>query len=87
MNAHSISVSDYRRYRADFNGALTQVKHLRLHGGELEAVVENLHDIAASGKLIPSRLPALLADASATASGGAAARSSRRPARRFAGSC
>ena len=62
VNAHSISVSDYRRYRADFNGALTQVKHLSAaRGGELEAVVENLHDIAASGKLIPSRLPALFA--------------------------
>ena len=62
FRAHSITAGAYRRYRADFNGALSQVKHLSsTRGRELEAVVENLHDIAASGKLIASRLPALFA--------------------------
>jgi D-glucuronyl C5-epimerase C-terminus len=62
LRAHAITASAYRRYRADVNGALTDLKHLSsTRGRELEAVVENLHDIAASGKLIPSRLPALFA--------------------------
>ncbi len=62
FRAHSITASAYRGYRADFNGAVTEAKHLSsTRGGELEAVVEDLNDIAASGKLIPSRLPALFA--------------------------
>jgi hypothetical protein len=62
FRAHAITATAYRRYRTDFNGALTQVRHLTAtRGQELEAVIENLHDIAASGKLIPSRLPALFA--------------------------
>jgi len=55
-----IDLADYRRYGASFTAALAAVKRL---GGtravELEAVVENLHGIAAAGQLNASRLPAL----------------------------
>jgi D-glucuronyl C5-epimerase C-terminus len=57
---HQIDHADYRRYSASFASALSTVKRL---GGtravELEAVIENLHEIAASGQLTPSRLPVL----------------------------
>ncbi len=57
---HQIDQADYGRYSASFSAALSAVKHL---GGtratELEAVIENLHGIAAAGELTPSRLPAL----------------------------
>ncbi len=57
---HQIDQADYHRYSATFNSALSAVKRL---GGtravELEAVIENLHRIAAAGMLTPSRLPAL----------------------------
>ncbi len=56
----TISTADYRRYLAGFNAALAAVA--RLHGvraTELEAVIENLHAMAAGGWLNPSRLPAL----------------------------
>jgi D-glucuronyl C5-epimerase-like protein len=43
-----------------FNSSLTEVKHLSsARGSELEAVIENLHNIAASGQMTVSRLPAL----------------------------
>jgi hypothetical protein len=58
--ARAISTAAYRRYLGSFNAALKAVKRL---GGtravELEAVIENLHSIAAAGVLTPSRLPAL----------------------------
>lgn len=57
---HAISTTGYRSYLASFNLALHTVR--RLHGtraAELEAVIENLHNIAARGLLTPSRLPAL----------------------------
>jgi D-glucuronyl C5-epimerase C-terminus len=57
---HAITTGDYRRYLASFNKALATVKHLS--GGrafELEAVIQNLHAIAASGQLTSSRLPVL----------------------------
>jgi hypothetical protein len=57
---HAISSAAYRRYLRSFNAALDTVNRL---GGtpalELEAVIENLHNIAAAGLLTPSRLPAL----------------------------
>jgi hypothetical protein len=60
LRAHQLSAADYHRYSASWGGALATAKHL---GGtrwvELEAVIENLHGIAASGQLTPSRLPAL----------------------------
>jgi len=57
---HQISAAAYRHYVGDWGAALGSVKRL---GGtrafELEAVIENLHAIAASGQLSASRLPAL----------------------------
>jgi hypothetical protein len=55
-----ITRAAYRGYAASFNSALTTVKRLRgARAIELEAVIENLHNIAAVGMLTPSRLPAL----------------------------
>jgi hypothetical protein len=57
---HAISTAAFRQYLGTFNAALRAVKRL---GGtravELEAVIENVHNIAAGGMLTPSRLPAL----------------------------
>jgi D-glucuronyl C5-epimerase C-terminus len=59
-NTGAIIPAAYRGYAASFSAALASVRRLRgTRGAELEAVIENLHQIAASGKLIPSRLPAL----------------------------
>ena len=58
--AHAISRAAYRRYRASFDLALSTVHRLRgTRATELEAVIQNLHGIAASGLLTASRLPAL----------------------------
>ena len=55
-----ITRAAYRGYIASFNSALTTVKRLRgARATELEAVIENLHRIAAAGMLTPSRIPAL----------------------------
>ncbi|MHB8660159.1 MAG: D-glucuronyl C5-epimerase family protein [Solirubrobacteraceae bacterium] len=57
---HAITPSAYHRYLGSFNSALNA--EARLSGTravELEAVIENLHAIAASGLLTPSRLPVL----------------------------
>jgi hypothetical protein len=57
---HDISQADYQRYSASFNAALKSVKQLTgTRATELEAVIENLHGIAAAGLLTHSRLPAL----------------------------
>ena len=57
---HAISTSDFRRYLSSFNTALSAGQRLRgTRAVELEAVIQNLHAIAASGQLTPSRLPAL----------------------------
>ncbi|MGI8414104.1 MAG: D-glucuronyl C5-epimerase family protein [Solirubrobacteraceae bacterium] len=57
---HAITRSTYRRYSADFDSALASVRRLGgTRGAELEAVIQNLHDIAAGGLLTVSRLPAL----------------------------
>ena len=60
FRTHQIDQGDYRRYGASLSAAQDAVKHL---GGpraaELEAVIENLHLIAAEGSLTPSRLAAL----------------------------
>jgi hypothetical protein len=59
-NSGAITQTQYRLYNGSFSAALASEK--RLHGTrktELTAVVENLHNIAASGGLWPSRLPAL----------------------------
>jgi hypothetical protein len=57
---HAISIAAYRRYLASFNSALRTERHLRgTRALELEAVIENLHGIAAAGLLTRSRLPVL----------------------------
>jgi D-glucuronyl C5-epimerase C-terminus len=56
----AITPSLYSAYSASFAGALRAEKRLRgMRASELEAVIENLHQIAAGGMFIPSRLPAL----------------------------
>src|SRR4051794_12494596 len=59
-NAHATPPAQYRHYNASFSAGLRSEKHLRgTRGRELEAVIQNLHNIAASGGLTRSRLPAL----------------------------
>ncbi len=60
LKAHAITSSQYATYNADWKGALRTQRHL--HGTparELEAVIENMHNIAVAGKLTPGRLPVL----------------------------
>ncbi len=60
LKAHSITSATYAADNGAFNAALNTERHL--HGtpaAELEAVIENLHNIAAAGKLTPGRLPVL----------------------------
>jgi hypothetical protein len=60
LEAHSITPSQYAAYSASWAAALNTQRHL--HGtpaAELEAVIQNLHNIAAAGKLTPGRLPVL----------------------------
>jgi hypothetical protein len=57
---HAITPAAYRRYNASFSSALATVKRLSgTRATELEAVIENIHGIAAAGKLSRSRLPVL----------------------------
>jgi D-glucuronyl C5-epimerase C-terminus len=57
---HAISLAAYRGYLGSFNSALRAERHLRgRRAVELEAVIENLHAIAAAGLLTSSRLPVL----------------------------
>jgi len=59
-NSRAITSTQYRLYNGSFSAALASEKRLRgTRKTELEAVVENLHNIAASGGLWPTRLPAL----------------------------
>jgi D-glucuronyl C5-epimerase C-terminus len=58
--AGEITSADYRGYKASWSAAGRSLRHL--HGTrrtELGAVIANLDDFAARGKLIPSRLPVL----------------------------
>jgi hypothetical protein len=60
LKANRITSSQYGTYNGAWNAALRTQRHL--HGTpakELEAVIENMHDIAVAGKLTPGRLPAL----------------------------
>ncbi len=60
FRTHQISQTEYQQDLQDFNSALQTVRHLSgTRAVELEAVIENLHAIAAAGKLTPSRLPVL----------------------------
>ena len=55
-----ITQTSYRGYAASFNSAVVTAKRLRgTRAAELEAVIENLHNMAAAGMLTASRLPAL----------------------------
>jgi hypothetical protein len=55
-----ITQTSYRGYAASFNSAVATAKRLRgTRAAELEAVIENLHNIAAARMLTASRLPAL----------------------------
>ncbi len=57
---HAITPARYRRYRAGFDAAVRAAGRLGgTRGGELEAVIGNLHAIAAGGLLTVSRLPVL----------------------------
>lgn len=63
---HAITTAAYRQYSANFNRALATEKHLAgTRRTELVAVTETLHQIAASGALTASRLPALFATVNA----------------------
>ncbi len=56
----AITAAQYATYSSSFNAALSSEHRLRgTRATELEAVIENLHDIAAAGKLTPGRLPVL----------------------------
>ncbi len=57
---HAISTGTERRYLGSWGDALATVHRLRgTRAAELEAVIENIHGIAATGQLTSSRLPAL----------------------------
>jgi D-glucuronyl C5-epimerase C-terminus len=59
-NSSAITAAEYATYNSSFNAALSSEHRLRgTRATELEAVIENLHNIAAAGKLTPGRLPAL----------------------------
>jgi hypothetical protein len=59
-NSGAITPAQYGSYSASFNAALASEKRLRgTRATELQAVITNLHNIAASGKLTPGRLPVL----------------------------
>jgi D-glucuronyl C5-epimerase C-terminus len=59
-NSGAVTQTQYRLYNGGFSAALASEKRLRgTRRTELEAVVQNLHNIAALGGLTPSRLPAL----------------------------
>jgi D-glucuronyl C5-epimerase C-terminus len=59
-NAGAITPAAYAGYTASWNAALAAERRLRgTRASELEAVTENLHAIAAAGKLTPGRLPVL----------------------------
>jgi hypothetical protein len=56
----AISSADYRRYRGSWSAAIATVGRLSgTRAAELEAVIQNLHAIAARGQLTTSRLPVL----------------------------
>jgi hypothetical protein len=61
LAAHQeITAAQHQRYLSEFEGALADEKHL--HGtrlAELTAVTETMHQIAVSGQMTASRLPAI----------------------------
>jgi D-glucuronyl C5-epimerase C-terminus len=60
FHTHQIDGVAFRRYSGNFQDALDTVRRLTgTRAAELDAVIENLHGVAAAGLLTPSRLPAL----------------------------
>jgi D-glucuronyl C5-epimerase C-terminus len=60
LKTQLISPSQYAADSASFSAALSAERRLRgTRATELEAVIQNLHNIAAAGKLTPGRLPVL----------------------------
>jgi D-glucuronyl C5-epimerase C-terminus len=60
FHTHQIDRSAYMHYSGNFQDALDTFRRLTgTRAAELDAVIENLHGIAAAGLLTPSRLPAL----------------------------
>ena len=56
----ALTAAQYSTYNSQWGAALAAERRLRgTRATELEAVIENLHNIAAAGKLTPGRLPAL----------------------------
>jgi D-glucuronyl C5-epimerase C-terminus len=59
-NSGAITAAQYATYSSSFDAALSAERRLRgTRAAELDTVTENLHNIAAAGKLTPGRLPAL----------------------------
>ena len=59
-NSGAITPAEYGSYNSQWNAALSSERRLRgTRATELEAVIENIHNIAAAGKLTPGRLPVL----------------------------
>ena len=60
LGSGGITAAQYGTYNSQWNAALSSQRRLRgTRATELEAVIENLHNIAVAGKLTPGRLPAL----------------------------
>jgi hypothetical protein len=60
LKAGAITSAEYSTYTGAWNVALKTQRHLHgTPGTELEAVIENMHNIAVAGKLTPGRLPVL----------------------------
>ncbi|MFZ0971379.1 MAG: D-glucuronyl C5-epimerase family protein [Solirubrobacteraceae bacterium] len=60
LTSGGITTAEYATYNSSFNAALSSEHRLRgTRATELEAVIENLHNIAVAGKLTPGRLPVL----------------------------
>ena len=54
-NSGAITPAQYATYNSSLNAALGSERRLRgTRAPELEAVIENLHNIAAAGKLTPA---------------------------------
>jgi hypothetical protein len=60
LTSGAINSPQYGAYSSSFTAALNAERHLKgTRATELEAVITNLHNIAAAGKLTPGRLPVL----------------------------
>jgi D-glucuronyl C5-epimerase C-terminus len=60
LKSGGITAAQYGTYSAQWSAALSSERRLRgTRATELEAVIENLHNIAVAGKLTPGRLPVL----------------------------